>query len=199
MMVDFQTLSDPPHSDSLESDSYTTRLGASASLVCPVEDYAGYSFIAMLGLVQRLKIDILPITWQASLGRLGRGGQGEINQALISLQVNFAFKCFKHDKLDPLREVVQEILVLSHPLIQEHQHIVRLIGICWDIPHDDQVWPVLVFEKSHLSDLNHFALYGKGKHLSIEDKLQICISVGIVIRDMHENSEIANALFGYNS
>src|ERR1700722_17256900 len=178
-MTDVQIL---PSTHSLQSDPRITRFGASATLVHPGEDYSEYGFIAVLGLAQRLKVDLLPITWQAPLGPIGRGGQGEINQALVNVQTSFAFKHFDHAKCDPFKEAIQEMVVLSHPVVQDHLHIVKLLGICWDIPQDDEVWPVLVFEKAHLGDLYHFAQSGKGKNLSLEDMLKICVDVGIAIR-----------------
>ena len=192
-MADYQIF---PSSRSLEEDPLTTRFGASATPVYPGKDYSDYGFIAVLGLAQRLNIDLLPITWQAPLGPIGQGGQGEINQALVNLQTSFAFKCFDHARSDPFRETIQEIVVLSHPLVQDHPHIVKLIGICWDIPQDDHVWPVLVFEKTHLGDLYRFARSGKWKHLSLKDKLKICVDVGIAIRDMHLNSRTTINLSG---
>ena len=196
-MADDQIL---PSSRSLGADPHTTRFGASATLVYPGEDYSDYGFIAVLGLVQRLKIDILPITWQATLGHLGRGGQGEINQAQVNVQTSFAFKCFDYtSQSDTLRQTIQEIVVLSHPLVQDHPHIVKLLGICWDIPQDEQVSPVLVFEKTHLGDLYHFALSGKGKYLSLEDKLKICVDVGIAMRDMHLSSRATITLSSFLS
>lgn len=177
---------------------YTTCFGASAISAYPGDDYSDYCFIAVLGLAQRLKIDLLPITWQAQLGLVGQS-RAKINQALVNVQTSFAFKCFDHaDQSNPLRETVQEMVILSHPLVQDHPHIVQLIGICWDIPRDDQVWPVLVFEKTHLGDLYHFAQFGNGKDLSLKDKLKICTDVGIAIRDMHLNSRTAIYLIRHN-
>jgi hypothetical protein len=174
--------------------TYTTCFGTSATPVSTGGAYSDYGFIAMLGLAQQLKIDLLPITWQVILGLIGQS-QATINQALVNVQTSFAFKRFKHNVTDPLRETVQEMVILGHPLVQEHPHIVQLLGICWDISQDSQdiskatqVWPVLVFEKSHLGDLYYFARLGKGKDLSLEDRLKICADVGIAIRDMHLNS-----------
>lgn len=186
-MADVQIL---PSSRSLGSDPHTTSFSASATLVYPGEEYSSYGFIAVLGLAQRLNIDLLPITWQVPLGHIGQGGQGKIYQALVNVQTSFAFKRFDHAKCDPFRETVQEMVILSHPIVRDHPHIVKLLGICWDIPQDDKVWPVLVFEKTHLGDLYHFARFGRGKDLSLEDKLKICTDIGIAIRDMHLNSRI---------
>ena len=57
------------------------------------------------------------------------------------------------------------------------------------------MWPVLVFEKTSLGDLDHFVRYGKGRLLPVEDKLRLCFDVGVAIRDMHENSKKAYTLF----
>ncbi|KAF2808305.1 kinase-like protein [Mytilinidion resinicola] len=189
---------------SYEASTHTKTFGASATPTYSGNAYSDYGFIAVLGLAQRLKIDLLPITWQALLGLIGQS-RARINQALLSIQTSFAFKRFDHDKKSNLfQEIVQEMAILGHPLVQGHPHIVNLIGICWDIlennedtPKDDwdistgiQVWPVLVFQKSHLGDLYSFAQSRKGKSLSLESKLKICADVGIAIRDMHLNNII---------
>lgn len=176
---------------SLASDSQTKVFGPSARPVNASKRYADYSFIAVLGLAQRLHIPFLPITWQAPLGRMGKGGQAGINEALANIQISFAFKLFKRPQEHPFRDIVQEMVALSHRAVREHEHIVRLEGICWDIPEDDQVWPVLVFQKSHLGDLYSFARRERFKALSIEDKLNLCADVGIAIRDMHYNGSVS--------
>jgi serine/threonine protein kinase len=171
------------------------HLNSGATPEFPSAQYSDYGFIAMLALAQRLHIHFLPITWQAALGPLGEGGQARINQALIHVQTSFAFKCFKkvsqiHNfECALFREVINEMIILSHPLIRNHPHVVRLEGICWDISQDDQVWPVLVFEKAHLGDLDQFVTSIKGTKLSMEDRLDLCVDIGIAIKDMHSNSK----------
>ena len=182
-----QSLSSFGEYDSLASDHNTKTLGPSATPACAAKQYADYGFIAILGLAQRLKIRFLTITWQAPLGRIGKGGQAGINQALVNVQTSFAFKRFDHRPHDPFRETVQEMVVLSHPVIRKHEHIVRLKGICWDIPDDDHVWPVLVFQKTHLGDLHRFTRLERFKNLSIEDRLNLCVDIGIAISNMHHN------------
>ena len=172
---------------SLASDLNTKILSPSARPVHASEQYADYDFIAFLGLAQRLHVGFLPITWQAPLGQMGRGGQAGINEALANIQTSFAFKLFKHPQEHPFREVAQEIVALSHPVVQKHEYIVTLEGICWDVPENDHVWPVLVFEKSYLGDLHSFAKQEKFRNLSIEDRLNLCANVGIAVRDMHLN------------
>ena len=180
--------------DSLASSPFTKHLTSGAFPKYPSNQHSDYGFIALLALAQRLDIHFLPITWQAALGKLGEGGQAGVNQALIHVQTSFAFKCFKNasptSSLDGalFREVINEIAVLSHPIIREHPHIVRLEGICWDISRDDRVWPVLVFEKAHLGDLDRFVTSTEGTKLSMQDRLNLCVDIGIAIRDMHSNS-----------
>lgn len=152
--------------------------------------FAGYDFIALLGLIQRLKIDFLPVTWQGALGSIGEGRQATINQALANVQMSFAFKLFHRSQQDSFRPIIQEMVALSHPVIQKHRHIVRLEGICWDVSSNSEIWPVLVLQKSRLGDLCRFARSEAFKNVSIGDKLNICADIGIAIRDMHCNGNI---------
>ena len=172
---------------SLASDQYTKVFSSDTRQVHASEQYADYSFIAVLGLAQRLGVGFLPITWQIALGRMGKGGQGGINEALVNVQTSFAFKLFNRSQQHPFRAIAQEIVVLSHPIVRKHEHIITLEGICWDIPEDDQAWPVLVFQKSHFGDLYDFTKRERFQSLSVEDKLNLCADIGIAIRDMHHN------------
>ena len=115
---------------SLASDSNTKIFGSSARPVHASNQYADYNFIAVLGLAQRLRIRFLPITWQAALGRVGKGGQAGIHQALINVQTSFAFKLFQRPQQHPFREIAQEMMALSHPVMRKHEHIITLEGIC---------------------------------------------------------------------
>ena len=175
---------------SLVSNPNAKILGPSATPIRPSERYEGYGFIAVLGLAQRLRIPFLSITWQAPLGPIGKGGQAEINQALINSQTSFAFKKFEYLQQDPFREAAQEMVVLSHRVIREHKHIVKLEGICWDIKPSIQVHPVLVFQKTDLGDFHKFTMLEKFKRLSVEDRLNLCVDLGIAIRDMHRNGSV---------
>ena len=84
------------------------------------------------------------------------------------------------------------MVVLSLQVIREHKHIVRLEGICWDIKPSVQVHPVLIFQKTDLGDLHNFTMLEMFKCLSIEAKLNLCVDVGIAIRDMHRNGDVVH-------
>lgn len=152
-----------------------------------------YDFISFLGAAQRYSIDFLPITWQPALDNAGEGHTAEIRDAMIDLQTNFAFKCLKHAQPDErrvFRDLMSELVVLGHDPIRTHPNIVRLEGICFDIPPgSEQVWPVLVFEKSECGDLERFANSDAGRKLSLADKLKICDDVGTAVKDLHAHGE----------
>jgi hypothetical protein len=151
-------------------------------------------FITFLAVAQKLDISLLPITWQSARGLAGLGGTAKINQALIDIQTTLAFKCVKDiDKHDDnaaqiFRMLINEIVALSDPSIRKHPNILELQGICWDIPSDNEVWPVLVFEKSHFGDLRHFATLPVWMDLTMGERLKLCIDIGTAIADMHSNS-----------
>lgn len=151
-----------------------------------------YEFLSLLGLVQRLRVSILPMTWQAARGSLdesgkgARGGQAKIYYSHVSPRSSFVFKQFSRDSY---HELVSEILVLSHEAVRKHPHIARLEGLCWDIHDDDDIRPILVFEMSPLGDLCHFMKTDAGRDVSIGDRLRLCVEIGVAIRDMHANSK----------
>ena len=177
---------------SFQAESQITEFRQSASPASQSAENADYGFIALLSLVQRLRVDFLPLTWQAARGSLeedgkgGRGGQAKIYQSYINPGASFVFKRFSRNSY---YEIVSELLVLTHEAVRKHRYIVRLEGICWDVRDDDDVRPVLVFEKSPLGDLCYFMKTGLGKELSINDRLRLCVEIGVAIRDMHANSE----------
>jgi hypothetical protein len=151
-----------------------------------------FNFLSFLATAQALRIGFLHITWDAARGEVGIGGTSRIHQALLDLDNSFAFKTYHkrgHSEEQVFRTLITEITVLSQPVVRMHPNMAQLQGICWDIsPNDDKPWPVLVFEKSHLGDLYHFAGHG-GKDMTIHERLELCIDIGRAIADMHSHSK----------
>jgi hypothetical protein len=167
-------------------------LSTSATPETHSSDFSDYGFIDTIALAQKLGVNFLPISPQVALGQLNRGGQAEIYQALINLQTAFAFKAFVNSSNKDecnFREIINEMIVLSHPLIKKHPHIVRLEGICWDPPSSGRISPTLLFEKASIGDLGDFIPSTRGQDISLENKLSLCIDIGIAVRDMHANGE----------
>jgi hypothetical protein len=155
--------------------------------------------LTFLAVSQSMQVDILPITWQVTRDIVGKGGTSRINEAAINVQTSFAFKCVsnKQKRETPKARIFQtliiEVTVLSHHLLREHPHIVELQGICWDVPADDEVWPVLVFEKTHFGDLYNFLRLPVGRAFSIAERLKLCVDVATAIIDMHALGRIGRS------
>jgi hypothetical protein len=183
---------------------FDTRYVSEAALrTKPGKEVQGpeYDLITFLAVVQKMELDILPITWQSARDMIGRGGTSDINEALINLQTSFAFKCLSNDQKQSVSKneisrsiifqtLVNEIIILGHPGLREHPNMVALQGICWDIPADDEIWPVLVFEKSQFGDLYSFLTLPVGRDLQPVDRMNLCADVGAAILSMHSNSRM---------
>ena len=154
------------------------------------EPYSNYGFIDTIALLQRLGVEFLPVTYQAALGLLGGGGQADVYQAIVNVQTSFAFKLYEATRREhacDFQRLINEVIMLTHPLIKNHPCIVKLEGFGWEIQEDNNVSPVLVFEKAHMGDLNHFITSGIWLDIPVTDRLSICADIGIAIKDMHSN------------
>lgn len=173
--------------------TFTSRGKAHQSAASAVDSTCKgrYDLLTFLGVAQKLKIDFLPITWEPALDTLGSGATAHVRQALVNLQMSFAFKHFKspqsvEEETTLFRALVTEILVLGNPTIRRHPHVVDIEGICWDVSVADQtVWPVLVHEKAPFGDLLTFMTKGCGKELEFNTRLELCFDVSLAIRDLH--------------
>jgi Protein tyrosine and serine/threonine kinase len=159
-----------------------------------------YDFLDFLGVAQSLKIDFLPIQSQPALDKVGKGGTANILQALVNAQTTFAFKHLKsprlaEDKSRNLRALIAELSVLGHPAIRHHPNIAHIEGICWDVlDGGEEVWPILVFEKTQLGDLNRFVSSGPGKELNFKTRIDILFDVALAVRDLHAAGKYLNRL-----
>lgn len=151
--------------------------------------------VGFLAIASDLGIPFLPITWQSARDRLGLGGSGDVRQALLDTQTSLAFKLVKdEDKAQRKAEAIlrifaNELVALSNPHLCAHPHIVDLLGICWDIAPAGDIWPALVFEKSHFSDLYHFSTLPVWKELKTSERLDLCLQIGSAIAEMHDHGE----------
>lgn len=168
---------------------------------------SAHTFISFLTAAQELAVPFLAITWQANSGASGQGATSEINQALVTEQMSFAFKCVSDiDKLrtpeeDIISRLINEMSLLQHAQIHRHPNILPLLGICWQVSAIDsrqwrndnmpsnKVWPVLVFQKSQFGNLKEFAESSQGRKLSTHERLKICIEIGDAIQHMHSICE----------
>lgn len=153
--------------------------------------------ISFLAVAQYYEVDFVFMTWETGRGKVGSGATSEIWQSSVSRRIDFAFKRTKlaersstdsQDEEKAYNAMVSEISVLRHPLIQHHQNIVNLEGICWEIPaQSEKVWPVLLLEKAQLGDLESFMLSAEGKAMTMHERLGICSDVANAIIALHSN------------
>lgn len=150
--------------------------------------------IRFLAVVEALNIEILPITWQAARQPIGWGATSQVTEAQATVQTSFAFKRASEKQKEfglpkVLKAMLNEIVVLSHPSVRMHPGVVELQGICWDVQSVHDVWPVIVFQKSHFGNLYDFAAMPAGRALSIAQRLNLCIDIGSAVISMHANSK----------
>jgi serine/threonine protein kinase len=158
-----------------------------------------YDFVTFLDAIEKLRVRILPVTWQAARQPIGTGATSRINEAFVTLHRSFAFKCASEHqkKSEPegstLRMILNECSILSHPSIRRHPNVIELEGVCWDIEPKDKIWPVLVYDKTHWGDLDNFAVHLLWRNLTAGQRLSLCMDIGAAISCMHSNSEYAGS------
>jgi hypothetical protein len=195
----------------LDSDTFTEDRRSGSSNATQGEEDMLIDMITFVAMAQHLQVDLLSLVWQTARGPIGWGGTSEVQEALVDVHTSFAFKRVSEErksskkKSDILKDLIREVSVLSDPSIRQHPKILEIQGVCWDVsstlhtpgtPNPSQVgiWPVLVFEKSQYGDLKHFIALPVGRELSIDQRLSICLDIGIAIARMHQNREYHYAL-----
>lgn len=150
-------------------------------------------FLSFLATVQAFRIEIIPIVWETGRGLAGTGGTARVEQARLNLDTSFAFKTYhrrNQRERDIFRTLINEVTVLSQGFIRQHDNIAQLQGICWDIsPQDGRPWPVLIFEMSPLGDLHRFSRQ-EGKDMTVDQRLWLCVDIGMAIMDMHNKRRL---------
>lgn len=149
-----------------------------------------FNFLSFLATVQRFRLQILPILWDAGRQDVGAGATSRVSEGTINVDTSFAYKRVNREKTEAqiFQAFSNEISVLSHPMIRRHRNVAQLQGICWEIsPADNNPWPVLVFEKTHLGDLRTFMRLSAGSQLGVKGRLGLCLGIGNALRDFHNH------------
>ncbi|RMJ15575.1 hypothetical protein BHE90_005333 [Fusarium euwallaceae] len=149
--------------------------------------------LSFLATTQALQIDFVPVSWDRGRTIIGSGATSKVQEAFINRNTGFAFKRANQSKPDAetYKALVNEIMVLSHPLIRNHPNISQLQGFCWEVSEeDDKSWPVLIFEKAPFGDLLDFSRLREGTEISFAERLELCVDIGTAILDLHLNGII---------
>lgn len=169
--------------------SYSATYLPDPSLEYPLD------LIAFLAAAQWRGIDLLPITWQPALDTAGRGATAEIQQSIINLSLTLAFKRFLFSPdSGTYRAIITELCILGHPAVKEHPNIIKLLGVCWDVVSEDEIRPVLVFEKTKHGNLNEFVVSEEARLLSSEQWLNLYTGIANAIVTMHSCGRCLNYL-----
>lgn len=201
---------------SRSSTYHYTRSGSDFESALPQKSLDRCDMITFLGVAQKLRIQLLPITWQPTLDCIGQGATAEIRESVANINFSFAFKrpavrlYFNFEAFERrlLPCLIDEISILGHPRIRKHPNIIDLEGICWEIissnrmrisreiavdftTGDQGIVPVLVFQKSKYGDLYHFMMQDRSKELGFSDMVNICIDVARAIAEMHSQGKLS--------
>ena len=161
----------------------------------PVE--TRYDLITFLTACQHARITILSLDWEPGLDPLGEGGQAEIREGIQSIATSFAFRRLKSSLRSlEYQSLAYEVLthqvsILGRENIRDHPNILSIRGVCWDVNAKiNQVWPVLVFEKTAYGDLRSFMHSEAGKRLDTRERLLLCAGLISALRFLHSDRKI---------
>jgi hypothetical protein len=167
--------------------------------------------LSFLSVVQHFNFDFLELKWTDGMAPLGNGANAEVRELFIMDKLELAFK--RHRALMPqsspgrnyngheqcstqsreeriFNEMVAEVTILGHPVVQHHQNFVKLRAVYWELlPGVTQPWPVLVLEKADIGNLWFFGSSLEGLQMSIEQRLTICLDIGSAVSVLHDNGK----------
>ena len=177
-MTEFYSFGIPSKTIALEAEAFETE----------------YDLIMFLATAQASNIDFLPIPWNPALEGLGTGRTGDVRETYINLRASLAFKRVaipwlrQSSESDVFMALLSEIYILGQPLIRQHPNIVTLEGLCWDFADQSaKAWPVLIFEKTELGNIEKFAR--SRNTLSWSQRIDLCADIGSAVDLMHSQRE----------
>ena len=174
----------------------TRRFGLGVRLAYPLAavsqpKQAFTSLVDFLSIAQQQDVYFMPVGPQASLGALGRGMSGLVNQSIADVMTSFAFKQFVGSDFDDenfvdsvYSSIITEIMVMQHEPIKQSPHIVDLIGVCWDVDmKSKRVWPIVVTHKANCGDLEGFLF--ENRNMAPENRLLLCANIVEAVELLH--------------
>jgi len=198
-----------------DDDAWSTSIDANTTW--RVQSTGHFDLISFLSVVQNCAVDILPLTWREAENPLGRGGTAVVNQALVNLEISFAFKrtvklrvpqvaaanldCASMSEKDLVmaeyksqevvyRALISELLILRHPSVRHCRNIVDIQAICWEIDEKShKPWPVLIFPKSDFGDLRRFLKSDRCIHMTNVERLKLCSYMAEGLAVLHANGK----------
>ena len=215
-----------PSSDDTSEGPFTDPFADTDDYSTILDDDISYDFLSFLAIAQSVNAEFIDITMYQGLGFAGRGATADINQALLNRSVALAYKSYVIVGTSPqlvFKALAIEVLVLQQPRIRQHENIIDLVGIGWDIKVSkekevEQILPVLVLENASIFGTLEMFMKDKAAelqdvvvdvehnpHLGLPDFdygdcIRICRGIGRAIQILHAYSMVAmchNHLFHY--
>ncbi|KAH6649388.1 kinase-like domain-containing protein [Chaetomium tenue] len=206
--LDFASLSLNSASLNLSSTTYSPARGDQA----PDNESPHYDLLSFLAAVQKARIGFLPLAWN-SAALVGRGGYAIVNESAVHANLSFAYRRTYRRASNggggdsgaaDFDAAMTELTILAHRPIQEHDNIITLEGISWEVaPQDSRIAPVFVYERMPHGGLDTFRDSLAFQELTLKDKLALCVDVGQGLLALHRCKIIHgdikpdNILIGY--
>ena len=152
------------------------------------EPHSSIDILDILGTVQKFDLDLYPLTWLPGLGPIGEGATAEVRQTLATITTDLAFKRTLGSVDRSFWALQSELIVLSQPAMKRHPNVLPLLGVCWDFPRDNEVRPVLIFERARFGNLTDFMESEQGQALDCDTRLSLCADVANAVITMHQSS-----------
>jgi hypothetical protein len=190
----------PAHGGGIRGATSSTLLGGNAFFTSEIEKDALQNrsrcdLLSFLEAMQQNGVDLLAITWQSALDILGAGATAEVRQALVNLQMSFAFKrpisrYISVDEDTLYKWLIRELTILCHPVVRQHRNLLNLEGVCWDSSVSDRfLRPVLVFKRAEHGDSHKFMTSRAGQTMSLADRMSFAIDVIDAVVALHKTGK----------
>lgn len=154
-----------------------------------------FDLLSFISIAQKLEVDFVNLTWQPALETLGRGATSTVHQAQIDAQFNLAFKRSmawseeysadtNQQGTERYKAIIYELIALQ--LLSDHPNVIDLLGITWETDGDtEEVWPVLLTERSVYGSMSDFFGSDIGTNLDSQSKLCLCADVAQACLALH--------------
>jgi serine/threonine protein kinase len=136
-------------------------------------------------------------------GNTMRGGRTSYGDVVVTKRIatsGYSNDASRSAYSSAIRPLVQELRVLSHPYLRDHQNIIDLFGVAWE-KHADwtgHCWPIVVLEYADHGNIHDFfAAEGAGKGWMT--RLGFCHDVIEGLCALHDAGVIHGDLKGENT
>jgi hypothetical protein len=163
-----------------------------------------YNLLSFFSIAQKLGVNLIKVTWQPGLDRLGRGASSTVQQALIDKRLHMAFKrsvssnddfSMDTEKLEKERFQALILEMIALEILRENPHVIDLLGVTYETSaNTHQVWPVLLMERSGMGTMEQFLASDEGRQLDGMAKLRLCIQIADACEAMHSLGMLYNSL-----